>query len=443
MPRSPYYEKELEVRFSRSYGPGRYDPRYEEGGQDYPLGYVRWTEQRNLEAFLDLLASGGVRVAPLITHRYGIAEATRAYDLLTGRREPCLGIVLDYPDPPVRQTRLAARATTAGHGGLGVGLIGPGSFARSTLLPAVQAVPGVRLRGVAAATGLTVASVTERHGFAFGTTEADEVLADADTHAVIIATRHHLHAGQVIAALRAGKHVYVEKPLCIREDELRPILAAAAAAPDRLLMVGFNRRFAPLVGRLTGLVGRRTGPMQLHYRINAGRVPAQSWVHDPAVGGGRIIGECCHFLDLAGALVGQPAERISAVASTADSIAVLAGYPDGSVATVEYFSFGHPGVSKERLEVVCDGGIYRLDDFRSLTWDTGAGRGTESAGTQDKGHRGSIAAFLESVRTGGPAPVPLADQVASMQATFRAIEAAAAGTGLVVSRPLEGSVGGA
>lgn len=442
VPRSPYYEKELEVRFSRSYGPGRYDPSYEEGGQDYPLGYVRWTEQRNLEAFLDLLASGGVRVAPLVTHRYGIVEATGAYDLLTGRREPCLGIMLDYPDPPGRQTRLPARTTAAGHGGLGVGLIGPGSFARSTLLPAVQAVPGVRLRGVAAATGLTVASVTERHGFAFGTTAAEDVLADAETHAVIIATRHHLHAAQVIAALRAGKHVYVEKPLCIREEELAPILAAAAAAPDRLLMVGFNRRFAPLVRRLAQLMGRRAGPVQLHYRINAGRVPAQSWVHDPEIGGGRIIGECCHFLDLAAAIVGQAAERISAAATTSDSISALASYPDGSVATVEYFSFGHPSVSKERLEVVCDGGIYRLDDFRSLSWDSAAGRGTESGGTQDKGHRGSIAAFMEAVRSGGAAPVPLGDQVASMQATFRAIEAAAAGTGLAVSRAVEGSGSG-
>ena len=441
VPRSPYYEKELEVRFSRSYGPGRYDPRYEEGGQDYPIGYVRWTEQRNLEGFLDLLASGGVKVGPLVTHRFGIAEATQAYELLTGRREPCLGIVLDYPDPPARHTRVPAAAVGIGSGELGVGLIGPGSFARSTLLPAVQAVPGVRLRGVAAATGLTVASVTERHGFAFGTTAADEVLADADTHAVIIATRHHLHAGQVIAALRAGKHVYVEKPLCIREEELEPILAAAAAAPDRLLMVGFNRRFAPLVRRLEALMGRRSGPVQLHYRINAGRVPPQSWVHDPEVGGGRIIGECCHFLDLAAAIIGQPALRISATASAADSIAALASYPDGSAATVEYFSFGHPAVPKERLEVVCDGGIYRLDDFRSLSWDAPAGKGSETGGTQDKGHRNSVAAFLAAVRGGGPAPVGLADQIASMRTTFRAIEAAATGSGLSITPSGAGTAG--
>jgi len=439
VPRSPYYEKELEVRFSRSYGPGRYDPVYEEAGHDYPIGYVRWTEQRNLEAFLGLLASRSVEVAPLVTHRYSITEAPQAYELLTTRREPCLAIVLEYPAEPARTTRLMPAAARPVVGTLGVGFVGAGSFARSVLLPAIQAVPGVRLRGVAAATGLTVTTVSQRAGFAFGSTDVAEVINDGETHAVFIATRHHLHADQVIAALAAGKHVFVEKPVCIVEPDLDRILEALHAAEakhgPRVLMVGFNRRFAPQVQRIQRLFTKRSTPLQLHYRVNAGYVPSGSWVHDPVVGGGRVIGEGCHFFDLAGALVGSRPMRVTAEASSADSISALVKYVDGSVANIDYFSSGHPAVSKERLEVVAEGAVAQLDDYRTLTWHTPDGQGKQNLKLPDKGHREEVTAFLDAVRSGGPAPIPPAQFIDSMRVTFRALDAAAVGTGLLVDQP--------
>lgn len=438
VPRSPYYEKELEVRFSRSYGPGRYDPEYEEGGHDYPLGYVRWTEQRNMEAFLELLARGAVEVTLLISHRFPIDGAPEAYELLTARREPCLGIVLEYAGEPARTVRYVPAARKPVSGQLGVGLIGAGSFARNVLLPAIRAVPEVRLGGVAAATGITVASVTEQHPFAFGTTDANEVINDPDIQAVFIATRHNLHAEQVMAALAAGKHVFVEKPLCIDEADIERILGAMQAAEarqgGRLLMVGFNRRFAPQVERIRALLPTPPAPMHLHYSVNAGSVPVGNWVHNPGIGGGRIIGEGCHFFDLAGALIGSTPLRVSAEATGPDSLSAVVKYANGSVAVIEYLSEGHTAVPKERLEIVSGGSILRLTDFRQLTWDTPSGSGRQELPLADKGHRAEVAAFLGAVRGGGRPPISMAELISATRLSFRALDAAAAGVGLPLER---------
>jgi len=437
IPRTPYYEKEIEVRFSRSYGPGRYDVAYEEQGHDYPIGYVRWTEQRNMEAFLDLLAQGRVSVVPLVTHRFAFADAVQAYELLTRGSEPSLAILLEYPDAPDRRTRIATlggpSAPTSGR--VGIGLVGAGEFARAVLVPALRAVPEARLRGVATATGISATSLASQAGFEFATTELGELLKDPAIDAIVIATRHGLHASQAIAALRAGKHVFVEKPLCLTEADLLEIVRAWEGAGQPRLMVGFNRRLSPHTLRVHELLAGRRQPLAIHYRVNAGYIPPQHWVHDPVEGGGRILGEGCHFVDLASALVGAPAVRVSAEAVSPDGAVALLSYPDGSVATVAYVSGGHPKVEKERIEVIGAGVVATINDFVTTAWHAPGGEGRLVPGGQDKGHRAGIAAFVRSVLAGTDDPrLTTADCIQSTLATLRLRDAAAGGVGLAIER---------
>jgi predicted dehydrogenase/threonine dehydrogenase-like Zn-dependent dehydrogenase len=433
IPRRPYYDKEIAFLQSRSYGPGRYDPVYEEAGVDYPAGYVRWTEQRNMEAFLHLCARGAVQVTPLVTHRFDIERAEEAYALLEGGGEP-LGIVLKYPAravPPRSVTMVATRR--AGAGAVRVGFIGAGAFAAGTLVPAVAKAGGTRLVAIASARGFTARHLAQRHNFETCTTDAAAVATDPGVDAVFIATRHNLHAEQASAALRAGKHVFVEKPLALTRDELDSVLEAQRAA-GTVLAVGYNRRYSPLARELKAFFERRVAPLVMHYRVNAGAIPADSWIHDPSIGGGRIIGEGCHFIDLCAYLAGGPPVSVYAQgvepragARVDDNVTLSLRFSDGSIATIAYVATGDPTSGKEHLEVLGDGAQAVLGDFRRLELRRGGKRRLVSKFSQDKGHATGVETFLEAARVGGLQPIPLAVLAAVSMATFGAMESLASG----------------
>ncbi len=444
VPRQPYYDKELVLRVSRSYGAGRYDPEYEEKGRDYPIGYVRWTENRNMEAFVQQLARGALQTSALISHRFDIADAGQAYDLISGKgTEPYLGIVLHYPEPPPDDSAevLASRVdlTSASQpksqlsgtqGEVRFGVLGAGQFASGVLLPALSALPAARLVGVATATGIKAQHVAKKHGFNFATTDGAEVLERSDLDAVLIATRHHLHAEQVLAALDAGKHVFVEKPLCLHRDELTAIAERLQAAESPLLMVGFNRRFAPLAQRLRRHVADLDEPLVMHYRVNAGQIPLDHWTQDAEQGGGRILGEVCHFIDFLTFLTAAPPLSVQGRALANgdryrdDNLVATVTLEDGSLGTITYVANGAKGLAKERLEVFGGGRSAVLDNFRRLELYDGSRREVIKARwRQDKGHGQQLAAFVEAVRRGGPSPIPWHQIQRVTEVTFDLVEA--------------------
>jgi predicted dehydrogenase/threonine dehydrogenase-like Zn-dependent dehydrogenase len=420
--RAPLFSKELRLVVSRSYGPGRYDPVYEERGIDYPAGYVRWTEGRNLEEVLRLMSTGQLRPSTLTTHTLGIEDGPRAYELLGGEQRP-LGILLRYAETNgvgARTIELAAPRThrNGTRGSLRIGVLGAGTFARSVLLPGLAKY--ATITAVAAGTGPSARSTAERYGAALATTDANALIGSDDVDAVVIATRHHLHARYAIDALRAGKHVFVEKPLALAETELRELEDIAAQSPG-VLFVGFNRRFAPLAAALRdALCGR--GPVVVSYRVNAGRLPDSHWTHDPDEGGGRIVGEVCHFVDFASYLCeGEP--RLAAAAALSgssepleDDITATIRFPDGSLATIVYCALGDQSLSKERVELFSELGAGVLDDFSSLTLHRG-GQREHQRRRRDKGHAAELRAFVEACRT-GQQPWPASEMAAVTRATF-------------------------
>lgn len=425
LPREIAYAKELELRISRSYGPGRYDAAFEEKGLDYPIGYVRWTETRNLEAFLELLADRKVSVDALVTHRFELDTAPRGYDALVAAEGPRpLGMLIRYPDaPPPGRRDVAAeapalRAPVAGT--VGVGFVGAGAFARAVLLPAMAKREGVTLERVATAHGLTAFDAQRKFGFAAIGTDSGEVLADPRVQLVCIATRHDTHAELVRRGLEAGKHVFVEKPLAIDEAGLAQVEQAAASAPG-LLFVGFNRRFAPMARGVREAVAGR-GPLAMHYRVNAGALPPGHWLSDAQVGGGRFVGEGCHFVDFLSfmtgdvGIVGVRARAVGRPRGTAEDLAVELEFADGSVGQILYTARGGSGLGKERFEAHAGGVSAVIDDFRTGTIWSGPKR--RSAGAAGKGHSEEIGAILESVRTGGSPPIARATLVAVTRATF-------------------------
>jgi predicted dehydrogenase/threonine dehydrogenase-like Zn-dependent dehydrogenase len=415
--RADFYEKELTFQVSCSYGPGRYDPNYEEKGQDYPVGFVRWTEQRNFEAVLDMMADGRLNVASLITHRFDIAQAAQAYHVLGGS-EPSLGILLTYPTAGTAEHSLASRRTvllssapvgsTSVSGTPRVSMIGAGNYASAVLLPAL-AKAGVELYTLASSGGVTSAYLGRKFGFRYATTDTESLLSDPAVHAVVIATRHDTHAHYAHRALAAGKHVFVEKPLALTHQELDEI-ASAAKASGRLVMVGFNRRFSPHVQRMRSLAEGIGAPKSLVMTVNAGAIPGQHWTHDREVGGGRLLGEGCHFVDLMRFLVGAPIvdHQVMAMdAATRDNFVITLRFADGSLGTINYFATGSKAFPKERLELFVAGRVLQLDNFRILTGYGWPGFRRMRLWRQDKGQRACIKAFCEAVRTGGPSPIPL------------------------------------
>ncbi|MCE9636107.1 MAG: bi-domain-containing oxidoreductase [Planctomycetes bacterium] len=425
-----FYEKELTVRMSTSYGPGRYDPVYEERGVDYPYAYVRWTEGRNLESVLDLIARKRLDIAPLLTHEFPIEKADEAYGLVRGEtKDRFLGIVLTYegtatPDEPKRSVAVARKPRGAT---VGIGVVGAGQFAVSVLLPALRAAGSMEFAAVATSGGATADAIKRSFGFKQALASGADVIAADDVDAVAILTRHDSHAALVAAALAAGKPCFVEKPLAIRREQLADVVAAMDAKPG-LVCVGFNRRFAPSSIALRERLAKRTSPIHARYRVNAGKVPAGHWTLDRDVGGGRIIGEACHFVDLLANIVGARIVRVEAERVGPDGAAALLRFGDGSTAVLEYVTSGDPSLGKEHLEVHWEGESFVLDDFRRLTRHAGGKSADLWSGAQDKGHGAEIAAFVSAVRTGGVSPVPFDEAVDATDATFAILEAIAEGT---------------
>lgn len=444
IPRKLYYEKELTFINSRSYGPGRYDKNYEEAGQDYPIGFVRWTEGRNLEAFIDLLSNGQIDIAPLVSHRIPIENATQAYELITGKKqEPFLGILLTYSSQISSKGELPKRiiiprrdvSEKSSSSQVTVGMLGAGNFATAVMLPILQKIPTVRLTGIASASGINAQSAARRFGFSFAASDEQQILDNEDTQIVAILTRHNCHARQVITALNAGKSVFCEKPLALNPQELDEIAALLKNINNdyqnrkQILMVGFNRRFAPLAVKMAEFFKDRHEPMFAHYRVNAGYIPQSHWVHDPIQGGGRIIGEGCHFIDFLTFLIGNTPITVHAQALpdqgkyTQDNVTMTLSFPDGSIGTIDYLANGDKSFPKEYVEVFCGGKVAVLEDFRKLSLVKNGRRKVErSLLRQDKGHRGEWEAFISAIQSRGNLPIPYDQIIRVTQASFEAVK---------------------
>jgi predicted dehydrogenase/threonine dehydrogenase-like Zn-dependent dehydrogenase len=438
IPRRAYYEKEIDLRQSRSYGPGRYDPNYEEKGHDYPLGYVRWTENRNMEAFLDLVARGRVQLKPLLTHRFEVTEAQKAYDLLLGEtKEPYIGILLDYdpnkPQPTSVEIKSSGTAPKK-DGDIALGIIGAGQFAQGVLLPALKSVKGVNFRSFATGSGLTSVNVARKYGAVNCTSDYNEILNDPAIDAVLIATRHDTHASMVAAALRAGKHCFVEKPLAIDQAGLDEVIKAQKQS-GRIVLTGFNRRFSPLAARLRKEMDGHSLVMQ--YRVNAGFIPGSHWHQDSETGGGRIIGEVCHFIDTMQFVCNADPVSVSVKAqadgnssSDPDNIIISVTFSDSSIGTVAYVASGDPAFPKERLEVFGGGKVGVIDNWRQLLIQGHGKKTRQRCWLQaEKGHAQEMIAFIEGIKKGKPA-ISFESQVLTTKATFASPENALREKGL-------------
>ncbi len=424
--RADFYEKELSFQVSCSYGPGRYDSAYEDGGHDYPIGFVRWTEQRNFEAVLDLMAAGKLDVEPLISHRFDLDHAGDAYDLLASD-QPSLGIVLTYasaaesPPRALTDTTVSlAPSPSVAPARASVAFLGAGNYAGGVLIPAFKAA-GASLHTIVSAGGVTAVHHGWKHGFALASTDAIGVLSASVVDTVVVATRHQAHAVQVLAALRSGKHVFCEKPLCLTLDELRQIEIEARARGAQVLMVGFNRRFAPHIQRISALLRGVSGPKSFVMTVNASSVPPSHWSQDLQVGGGRVIGEACHFIDLLRYLACAPIEswsRQMMAANTSDTLSIQLRFADGSIGTVHYFANGSKSFPKERLEVFAGGRILQLDNFRKLKGYGWTGFRKMNLWRQDKGQKACVAAFVKAIESGSGAPIPLDELIEVSRVTI-------------------------
>ena len=429
--RSDYYRKELDLRMSCSYGPGRYDPLYEEKGIDYPAGYVRWTENRNMQSFADLISSGKLDIRPIITHVFDLPDAPAAYKMILSKSEPFSGILIRYDTEKEVAERITAPQGAIVPGEPRVGLIGAGSFAQNILLPSMK--NHCHFIGIATRRSNNGQYVFKKYRFAYATGKPDDLVRDPNINTLFITTRHHEHAEWVIKGLESGKHVFVEKPLALNREELNRISDAYRTRNNphpsipsdlqvsSLLMTGFNRRFSPLTREILHKIppGRI---MSMNFRINAGQLPPGHWVHDPEVGGGRIIGELCHFIDLAIFHAGSEvtslyAQVVNDALNLRDTLSVNLKFRNGSIAAIQYFSNGSKRLPKEYYEFFSNGIVVINNDFRRLKIYDGQ-REKSWSWRQDKGHGEEIRRFLTSVREGKPSPIPFEQLVESTQVTF-------------------------
>ncbi|MEE9926783.1 bi-domain-containing oxidoreductase [Microvirgula aerodenitrificans] len=434
--RADFYEKELTFQVSCSYGPGRYDPDYEERGFDYPVGFVRWTEQRNFEAVLDMMADGRLHMRPLISHRFALEQAADAYALVGGAG-PSLGILLQYPDSNKKPDAILLQRTIALttppriDDPVTLAMIGSGNYATAVLIPAFKST-NARLKTVASSAGVSGVHAGRKFGFMQTTTDTDAVFSDPEVDAIVVSTRHDSHASFVLEALDKGKHIFVEKPLCLTSGELESIEAKIAdlgrlgrAVP--LLMVGFNRRFSPQVQKISRLLDSVRGPKSFVMTVNAGAIPSGHWTQNPTVGGGRIIGEACHFVDLLRFLARAPIAACQVASmedATRDSVSICLKFADGSLGVVNYLANGSKAFPKERLEVFAAGRVLSLDNFRRLKGYGWPGFGKLNLWHQDKGQKACVAAFVTAVQRGDDAPIPLDELLEVSRVVINAAEAA-------------------
>jgi len=437
--RKAFWEKELSFTVSKAAGPGSLEPAYEAKGFDYPLSLVRWTERRNLAAFLELVGRGQVRLQPLITHRFPLAEALQAYDLILKNLEPYIGVVLNYPregeapamGAPVHKVlvRTAPPPSGSASPGRGLGLIGGGMFTKNILLPVLKKNGGIILAGVATTTGVSARHIADKFGFTYAATDYQEILRDDAIDRVLITTRHNSHAALVVEALAAGKHVLVEKPLCLTAEELGRI--AAAYDGSRLLMVGFNRRFAPLAQEVKARLAGRLTPLMMTYRVNAGFIPPDHWVHDPEVGGGRLLGEVCHFIDFLHYMTGSEAASVQVAAISGecgkyrhdDNLAITLTFKDGSVGAILYTAKGPKAYCRERFEVFCEDSAAVIEDFRRGMVVQGGRTRKINKFSMDMGYQGELRFFTQATADPAGFPELFDSYAASTAATLKAAEA--------------------
>lgn len=460
LPRDDYYKKELDFKLSLSYGPGRYDSNYEEGGNDYPYGYVRWTEQRNIASFLDLVASGAVTPSKLVTHHFDIADALDAYDLLLGKaEEPYLGIVLDYAEKSSEVLKSGRSLEVAESGSrevgntggvksseVNVGFIGAGNFTKAVLFPELKKMPEVNLKTLCTATGMNAGETAKKENFDIASTDYESMLKDESINTVFVTTQHNSHAKFICESLQAGKHVFVEKPLAINEaqlDRLKATVADLKSGSDEvgktstlqdsktprpqesnlnsnnfnsigtpILMAGFNRRFSPHAALLKRYFAKRTTPICMTYRVNAGIIPPDVWIQDPEVGGGRIIGEACHFIDFASYVIGHNVVEVQAQCVTTDNAGLVAEdnvsinlkYADGSVANILYVALGSADLAKERCEIYANESFAVMENFNKTTCSGKLGK-EKLVGKQAKGFAEELTAFFKAIKEGSEAPI--------------------------------------
>ena len=434
--RADFYDKELTFQVSCSYGPGRYDVNYEAKGHDYPVGFVRWTEQRNFEAVLDLMSDGSLDVSSLISHRFSIENGVDAMDLLVSNTS-VLGIILNYTDETVGHTRnqeipLYKDKSSKFTKNTGtIGFVGAGNYAGSTLIPAFERTQA-KLKTIVSAGGVSAVHNGKKHGFENATTDFNNVLNDQEIDTVVITTQHNLHADQVLKSLQAGKNVFCEKPLCLNLTELNHIESEIDKKPDQHLMVGYNRRFSPYVMKMKELVNKLEEPKSIIITVNAGEISSDHWTQDPRVGGGRILGECCHFIDLARHLAG--AKIISHNFVTLgnhgtqqvddDKISIILSFSDGSFATIHYLANGSKGYPKERVEVFVAGKILQLNNFRSMKGWGWSNFSSMKSWRQDKGQIGCANAFVNSLQNDGEPLIPKDEIIEVARVTIEIAEAA-------------------
>ena len=406
IPRNEYYKKEIDLRLSMAYGPGRYDPEYEEKGNDYPFDLVRWTEQRNFEAFLGLIDEGKITPKEILTHEFDFDNAMDAYDLLEGKvKEKYLGIVLKYKsDIKLDEHKIVKRTTKAvSSEKINVGLIGAGNFTKSVILPNMQKVGGYDLVGLCTATGVSAQGTGKKYDFKYITTDSSEIYKNSEINSVFITTQHDKHASAVIDSIKSGKHCFVEKPLCIYEEELEAIKDAYTG--NTIVQVGFNRRFSPMIESMKKSI---RGQVSVNYRVNAGIIPKDVWIQDRTIGGGRIIGEVCHFIDTCSYLIGSDVVNVFATTVTKDdksipdedNVNIILNYANGSTATIGYYAYGDTTMPKEYIEVFGNGVSMSMTDFRELKIYCGAKTKKTKSANQDKGFVNEFKAFKDAVKSG-------------------------------------------